>query len=984
MNIAELVEKYKTSRDLYIEQSYNETQLRTDFLDPFFELLGWDIKNNAAKPTNEREVLVEEALKADVDSNTKKPDYTFRLFGERKFFVEAKKPHVQVTSDGESARQVRRYGFTAKLKISVLSNFENLVIYDCSKAVKSGDVSSVARVKTYHYTEYVDAFDEILELLGHSAVYDGRFDANWDYIEVQLQRSSVDDLFLKQINDWRLSLGREFHLHKPELDAEQLNDLVQRYVNSLIFLRVCEDRQLEVYKTLLNCAEKDDFTSLISAFKSADKKYNAGLFEHALADAVIAKSKSAFWEIIGQLYYPESPYSFAVFASDILGNIYEIFLSEQLCFEHGEVTLEKKPEHVDRDVVTTPTFIIQDLLRETVTKHCAGKTNDEILLSTFADIACGSGAFLLETYQLLHDTLVDYHLKHSPKVLIQTSADSFKLPFSLKKRIIENCLFGVDKDYNAVEACKFGLLLKLLEDENVGSITIPALPNIDENIQFGNSLVEPESVQPENISITNPLSFGGIKFDVIVGNPPYMSTEHMKEFTPLELPIYKSKYASSYKQFDKYFLFIERGLGLLKKEGFLGYIVPNKFTKVGAGKHLRKLLADKKVTKKIVSFGANQIFKDKTTYTCLLVLKNTPTDIVEYMEVQDLKQWKTRKLGPEASDKVNTSDLEDDRWILVPGALRNPYEEILSKSISLQSLVGSDSIYNGIQTSANNVYVHALTQENDAYVFFEKDNIEWKIEKILTRPYFKTSGGGDNLNTYRPFSPNSFVFYPYLKTDNGVEFVEIDRLSHDFPFAFKFVKHYQEKLDNKTRDIKPAPITTDEWYRYGRHQSLEKCDVPAKIIVGVLSQGNKYAIDYHGTLISSGGTAGYCMITLPDDTSYSIYYVQALLNSKYLEWFSALTGEVFRGGYIARGTKVLKQLPIRTIDFTDQLEKSQHDLIAKTQKGLIEVQGSIDAHVGNPRKLVPLKRSFDQAKLKLEQALRELYDLENDDMIPIL
>ncbi len=131
----------------------------------------------------------------------------------------------------------------------------------------------------------------------------------------------------------------------------------------------------------------------------------------------------------------------------------------------------------------------------------------------------------------------------------------------------------------------------------------------------------------------------------------------------------------------------------------------------------------------------------------------------------------------------------------------------------------------------------------------------------------------------------------------------------------------QGNSDNPKRDIKPTPETDNEWYRYGRHQSLDKCDVPAKIIVGVLSQGNKYAIDYYGTLISSGGTAGYCMITLPEDFAYSIYYIQALLNSKYLEWFSALNGEVFRGGYIARGTKVLKKFPIRLIDFQDRGER---------------------------------------------------------------
>ncbi|MCK9467576.1 MAG: hypothetical protein M0P94_04585, partial [Candidatus Absconditabacterales bacterium] len=235
------------------------------------------------------------------------------------------------------------------------------------------------------------------------------------------------------------------------------------------------------------------------------------------------------------------------------------------------------------------------------------------------------------------------------------------------------------------------------------------------------------------------------------------------------------------------------------------------------------------------------------------------------------------------------------------------------------------------------------------------------------------------------FSPNAFVIYPYLKTDKGIHFVEIKKLKSDYPKAYAYLNYYKEKLSNPKRDIKPVPETENEWYRYGRHQSLDKCDVPAKIIVGVLSQGDKYAIDYNGTLISSGGTAGYCMITLPDDFKYSIYYIQALLNSKYLEWFSALHGEIFRGGYIARGTKVLKKLPIRLIDFENKTQKGLHDEISDIQKELIQLQSQIDHNLENQRKLIPLKRQFDIMKTHLMETLKILYNLGDDDyLIPLI
>lgn len=985
MTITDLVQKYHADRPVYLKAEYNETQLRVDFIDPLFELLSWDIKNTQGKSTNEREVLVEEGLRADIDSNTKKPDYTFRLFAERKFFLEAKKPHVKIDTDPAPAKQIRRYGFTAKLKISVLCNFEYLAIYDCSQLVDSNDPVTKARISLYHYTEYEEAFEDIKRQLGHEAVYSGAFDDTWKNIEQQIKLHGVDDLFLKQINEWRLILGKDIYANQNQLNEVELNDIVQRYINSIIFLRVCEDRNLEVYKTLLHFATEENYNALIDLFHQADRKYNAGLFNHPLTATIISNNSNAFWHIIKQLYFPESVYSFAVFSSDILGNIYEIFLGEQLKIKDGEITLEKKPENIDRDIVTTPTFIIRDILAETVTKHCAGKTDVEIFDSTFADIACGSGAFLLETYQLLHDTLVDYYLANNPAELIQTGINIYKLKFETKKKIVTNCIFGVDKDFNAVEACKFGLLLKLLENEDHNTIPTPALPSLDNNIYFGNSLLESSATSPANERAINPFDFGATKFDVIIGNPPYMATEHMKQLTPLELPLYKTLYSSAYKQFDKYFLFIQRGFDLLKPNGTLGYIAPSKLAKVGAAKELRKLLVANRAIYKIVGFGANQLFEDKTTYTCLLFLKKADQPNLSYLEVQSLKNWRTRNIAPDNYDIVDFNRLDDEGWVLIPGNLKATFESIEKQSATLETLIGSENIYNGIQTSANNIYIHNPICEDNKYYYFQKDGLDWQIEKILTRPYFKTASGRDNLNTYRPFAPNAFVIYPYLKIDNNIHFVEIDQLENDYPYAFAFLNHYKEVLNNPRRDIKPTPETDHEWYRYGRHQSLDKCDVPAKIIVGVLSQGNKYAIDYYGTLISSGGTAGYCMITLPDNFQYSIYYIQALLNSKYLEWFSALQGEIFRGGYIARGTKVLKRLPIRMINFADATEKRLHDEIAITQETLIRLQGDIDKNNGNQRELIPLQRRFDNEKKKLDTTLKTLYNLgEQDNLIPLI
>lgn len=992
MTIKELIEKYNFDRTHYISDNYNETQLRSDFLDPLFELLGWDIKNEKQRPTNEREVILEEPLKGSALESSKKPDYTFRLFSERKFFLEAKKPNIPIQKDEETAKQIRRYGFTGKLKISILSNFEYLAIYDCSVTVTEEDTCDKARIKLYHYTGYEENFEELKKYIGRDSVYTGLFDETWKDIADKINRFSVDDLFLDHINEWRLLLGIEVQKHAPGISIELLNDVVQGYLNSIIFLRVCEDRGLEINETLLKYYKNGNFIGLIEKFKEADKKYNSGLFELYLSEKIIEDSHSIFWKIINDLYYPESPYSFSVFPSDLLGNIYEIFLSEKLAFEGDGIILAKKPETLDKDIITTPTYIIHSLLNQTIIPYVEGKNKQEILNLKIADIACGSGAFLLEAFQLLNDLLIDYYLEKDSSRLVQTGISTYKLPFELKKTLLANCIFGVDKDYNAVQAAKFGLLLKLLENENNASVghKFPLLPDLSKNIQFGNALIAPGNISgfsEKEKTVINPFDFKDTRYDVIIGNPPYMKSEDMKRITPLEHPaLYKTLFRTAFKQYDKYFLFIEKGMSLLNDAGYLGYIVPNKFYKVGAGKNLRHLLSSSGNLKRIISFGANQLFKSKTTYTCLLVLKKSQDKTCEFYEVKNLDEW---KLGGGIKENNEfeiypLQALDDEGWVFVPPYLKNAYNKINAHSIPLIDLLGKDNIFNGIQTSKNPLYIIIPIKEDHQFIYFEYNGLPWKVEKELTRPYYQTPKGreSDRVNTYRVLEPNSRVIFPYEKTAAGLEIIPEAELQKKYPETYNYFNHFKDEF--LKRDVKP-PIKRDDWYKYGRSQQLDRWDWPVKIVIGVNSQGNKYPIDYSRTFISSGGTAGYCGITVPQGINYSIYYIQALLNSKYLEWYSTLIGEVFRGGYIARGTKVLNRLPIRKIDFDLPEDKQLHDKITLLQEKLIHKQSEIEKNSGDNRMLITLNRQFATLKKEIEGDLEKLYDLGDDDhIIPLV
>ena len=980
------MEKYESNRNFYRTLNFNETQVRNEFLDLLFEVLGWDIRNMSGKKTNEREVLLEESLKADAATHSKKPDYTFRLFGERKFFLEAKKPCVDISTDDNPAKQVRRYGYTANLKISVLSNFEDLYIYDTSYKVEDGDTLVKARIKAYHYTDYENVAEELLELVGKESVYTGHFEEVWDDIELNVVHQSVDSLFLEQINQWRLMLGQQILSCDPDLEIDYLGDIVQSYINKILFLRVCEDRNIETYQRLLTIADHNSHKELVAKFKEADNKYNSGLFEELISEDVIGNISSSFWMIIRQLYFPESPYSFTVLSSDILGRIYEIFLAEKLAVVDGELKIVKKPENAERDIVTTPNFVVREILHQTAAEIIQGKTANEINNLKCADIACGSGAFLLELYQLLYDSLVDYYFENDRSKLVQTSIDTYKLPYEMKRNLLVNCIYGVDKDFNAVEACKFGLLLKLLEDEDVNSLSSfhPILPDLSNNIFYGNSLLSTADVPADDAFEINPFDFGDRTFDLIVGNPPYMKTEDIKAFTPKEKSLYEkgNRYTSAYKQYDKYFLFIERALNLLKPDGYLGYVVPNKFMKVGAAKELRNFIANNAYLKTMISFGAHQVFADKSTYTCIIVLEKNKHENFKYSEVSDFIGWRVRNVNAYKFCDRPSVTINADTWILCTDEHLPLLNAVTAHTKPLGDIVGDDYIFNGIQTSANKIYVFVpISETRTTYTFKAFDGNEYEVEKAVTKPYFKTAQGADAMSTYRTFKPNARVFFPYKKDNDGhLQLIPLTTIQRRYPLFYTFLMAAKPELDKASRDIQPKPTTADEWYRYGRHQSLEACEVEEKMIVGVLAQTDKYAIDNNGTLVSSGGTAGYCLVSIPSDSQYSIYYIQAILGSIQGEWLASLYGEIFRGGYIARGTKVLKQIPIREIDFTDQNERNVHDDIADRQKRLIELGDKISKAAKNRRSLIPLQRQFDLLKHEQQNVINMLYGMTNDEV----
>jgi REP element-mobilizing transposase RayT len=524
-NILQLIDQFHSQLASYRSLQYNEAQVRNEFIEPFFAALGWDVYNKQGYAYHYKDVIYEDSIK--IAAATKAPDYAFRIGGTRKFFVEAKKPSVNLKDEITPAYQLRRYAWSAKLPLSILTDFEEFAVYDCRPKPDKTDKASTGRIMMLTYLDYPSHWDEIASIFSKQAVLKGSFDHYAEAVTGKRGTSEVDDAFLAEIERWRDLLAHNIALRNPTLCQRDLNYAIQMTIDRLIFLRICEDRGIEFYgqlQSLLNGGET--YARLCQLFHKADERYNSGLF-HFLPERDRADSPDMLTpglllddkplkDILANLYYPDSPYAFSVLPADILGQVYERFLGKviRLTSAHHAVVEDKPEVKKAGGVFYTPSFIVEYIVKNTLGKLLEGKIPGQVGVGKgtplrILDMSCGSGSFLIGAYQYLLDWyLGGYSLESekwskgtSPRLYQISSPDvaQWKLTTSERKRILLDHIYGVDIDSQAVEVTKLSLLLKVLEGESEESIGKQlsmfhqrALPDLASNIKCGNSLIGPD------------------------------------------------------------------------------------------------------------------------------------------------------------------------------------------------------------------------------------------------------------------------------------------------------------------------------------------------------------------------------------------------------------------------------------------------------------------------------------------------------------
>jgi hypothetical protein len=962
-SVLQLIERFEEHGDEYRAQKYNETQLRRDFLDPFFAALGWDMTNVSGTSEQAREVIMEYSLK--IEGRNKAPDYCFRAGGADKFFVEAKKPAVNLQSDARVAFQTRAYGWNRSLPFCILTDFEEFAVYDCRFKPVATDSAQTARTFYCKFSEYPQKWPEIESLFGRAAVQNGA-------LETAAAKKSkkgaqpFDADFLQLIEGWRERLAHTIAQRNRDLNLSQsdLNYAVQMTIDRILFLRMCEDRDIEPFEQLKKISQtRGVYGELCELFRQADNRFNSGLF-HFTAEKARRGTQDTFTldlkieddvlqNIIYHLY-PPGPYNFRVMSVEILGQVYEQFLGKVIRFDGRKAVVEDKPEvRKAGGVYYTPEYIVRYIVENTLGKLCAGKTPKDVETLKVLDPACGSGSFLIGAYQFLLDWHLEYYRAHGLEkwatrknpVVFQTqpapdAPPVWRLTSREKKRILLSNIYGVDIDRQAVEVTKLSLLLKMLEDESAQ--TLPAaqgrllpsqerlLPDLEANIKCGNSLIGhdfyesgAEYSQQErsrinafdwNDEFPEIMQRGG--FDAVIGNPPWGSDiDDITRYITAKYPQSTQSYRDSFK------LFIEKGTQLMRPAGFLSFIVPSAFMFQPRYIDVRRLLKQFQIAK-VWNIG-DRVFGPKVVApSCVFIVSKNrpqPNAIVEALDTshtndnadrQNLSQNPVyRRLQQHLYDKTT-----EETFVTY-------FRELGSKEVKLSAIldcrdcgikhqrVGCGMEQKGKSDLAARLYYSGAKkspQDHHYLIGADLDGNGWAMDYAAER-YFRAD------------------YKTLLRKDEIVYFNEdIFKLS-------------QKIVWRQTSDRIRATIIGEHWF------------------ANTLQAG----------------------ILLNQD--YDLHYVLGLLNSKFLNFVYIET--VKEAGRVFPQVKMgkVRALPFRTINFSNKTDKARHDEMVKLVEQMLEWHRQ-KGKARTPSDQTQIERQITATDRKIDRLVYELYELTDEEI----
>ncbi len=597
-NLTRLVSKFEQELTAGKIKDYNEEATKTAFIQPLLkDVLGWDV-------TNRDEVSPEEK------TSRGRVDYGLKVEGKIKVFVEAKPPRADLNKHIE---QAVRYGYNRKgVPFVLLTDFEGLKLFDVTVKPDSRNPRKGLKIDL-SWNDYLKEFDKLWLLSKESAVK-GELDKL--LLVKPKDRLPVDKAILDDLRRWRESLAKDIYKNNRQTitDASLLKEITQRILDRIIFIRFCEDRSLvhrrplkELFEERTETVGLNTMVFLREEFKHYNIIFDSDLFRPQDWEDDLQVDFKVIKEIVLDTY---NPYQFDVIPLEVLGNIYEQYLGYTIRLTEHQVKYELKPEvRKAGGVYYTPEYIVDYIVKNTVGRLLQELPPARIKKLRILDPACGSGSFLIRAYEEMlkyyeRQKQNDYRKRQEygagePQTKLALKDETEPgLTIEEKSRILQEHIFGVDIDEQAVEVTKLSLMLKMLEGE-YGIIPGRAiLPMLDKNIRCGNSLISGSPLELKKYFGADwykvkPFNWdeefrkimveeGG--FDVVIGNPPYggqLTERERKHFEEV------FKIGTT----DTAALMINRVIkDLLHKPGIFSFIVPKPLTYASNWDSIRALL----------------------------------------------------------------------------------------------------------------------------------------------------------------------------------------------------------------------------------------------------------------------------------------------------------------------------------------------------------------------------------------------------------
>jgi hypothetical protein len=764
--------------------------------------------------------------------------------------------------------------------------------------------------------------------------------------ETKFHEENITKSLYKDYSSFKNSFFQNVLKNNPQHDKLLLFKKSQKFLDKVLFVLFAEDKGLVATNSIVQIVEK--WQNLKNdAFDTPKPLYElvALFFNNLFIGKKDQKGGILIPEFGGEIFAPDevldtllvdddvlkddllklSKYDFNTDVDvNILGHIFEHSLSEIEEVEaelKGEVADKTKGKRKKDGVFYTPKYITKYIVENTVGKLCAekkaalnldidiaifenqktdGKLNakgvelyetlnqykDWLLTLKILDPACGSGAFLNQAV----NTLVQEHT-FVDDIIAELTNTPLRL-FDTDLAILENNIYGVDINEESIEIAKLSLWLRTAKQGR-------KLSNLSNNIKCGNSLIDDPAVAGDkafNWQKEFPEVFANGGFDVVIGNPPYLRIQGLKEAYPSLIKFYQDKFLASTGNYDIYVLFLEKSNELINNNGLVSFILPHKFLIADFGIGIREYLRNNKSIEQIVHFGSELVFRDATTYTCIISLSKQNKSTFSFANIIPASLFDNFSIT-----NLRYDTLTNDQWILSNDKIGSVLGKLSKHPFLLKDVF--ERFVQGIITGKDEVYCLSGNIIED-YLKVNTKRGDFLIEKSILKPHLR----GEDLSRYKSLENKEWLLFPYKIIYGKAILYSQSEMLENFPKAFNYLEQFKEELSQRENQ----KYNNEFWYQYSRNQAISVLEQP-KIITPEVCFGGNMTIDlknfYHNSKCHT--------LLLKENSNYTLNSILPLLNSKVFWFYLSSTGNVLRGGYIGLKRKALESFPIPNILHSD-------------------------------------------------------------------